>query len=81
MVFAYSDKVELAVLKRNVADNTQDISDLVESIESLKETVVKIEKLLSHSAGFVGGVAFAFSLIGAAIALFFGYIFKLKTGN
>ncbi len=62
----YSDIVEIK----------STLHDVVSEIQNLNSNVNRIDKRLSNSLSFAGGMAFAFSLLGGALAALGMYFIK-----
>lgn len=57
----------LAVLEERSETQRSQIDDLLDAIRSLTKEVTRINNKLDRNTGFLAGIAFAFSLIGACI--------------
>ncbi|MDX1974491.1 MAG: hypothetical protein SFT92_02320 [Rickettsiales bacterium] len=70
MVNPRHDAERLAVLEERTETHRAQIDALLEALKTLTREVTLINHQLSRNLGFLGGVAFVFSLFGACIGAF-----------
>lgn len=70
----------LAILEERSEMQREQIDDLVNALHALTQEVTDINKKLERNMGFLGGMAFTFSMIGAGFGAFGSELIKRLTG-
>jgi cytochrome c biogenesis protein CcdA len=59
----------LSVLETDSRHHRETLGDVVDQLKTLNEQVVSINSKLDKNAGFLAGVAFVFTLLGAFVGM------------
>lgn len=76
MLNSRHENERIAILEERTETHRQQIDDLLSAIKELTGEVVRINRQLSRNMGFLGGVAFVFSLMGACLGALANEIIK-----
>jgi cytochrome c biogenesis protein CcdA len=71
----------LASLEADNQHHKDTLSDVVDQLKTLNTQVSSINRKIDKNMGFIAGVAFVFSLLGAVFGLFGGIIMKKLGGT
>jgi cytochrome c biogenesis protein CcdA len=71
----------LAILETEHRHHKETLADVVEQLERLNTQVGIINSKIDKNMGFIAGVAFVFSMLGAIFGLFGGAILKKFGGS
>lgn len=71
----------IAVLETDSNHHKDTLFDVVEQLEKLNEQVISINSKLDKNAGFLAGVAFVFTMLGAFIGMGGASLLKKLAGE
>jgi cytochrome c biogenesis protein CcdA len=71
----------LAILETDNEHHKDTLSDVVDQLKTLNSQVGIINSKIDKNMGFIAGVAFVFSMLGALFGLFGGAIMKKMGGS
>lgn len=75
-----NNEERIAVLETQHNHHKETLSDVVSQLERLNEQVGVINSKIDKNMGFIAGVAFVFSMMGALFGLFGGAIMRKMGG-
>lgn len=77
-----TDIVErIAILETSHENHREDITDVVDQLKRLNDQVDTINSKLDKNAGFLAGVAFVFTMLGAFIGMGGASVLKKMFGE